>query len=96
MQYDYLGELLVIARCGTFSAAAGELGVSQPSLGRHLGALEAELGVKLLDRGSVGVSNWGHTAQNRVLHAESFLSGAEFLYACTFGQGDLSMGLSIG
>ena len=55
MQYDYLDEFLAVTREGTLSAAASKLGVSQPSLGRHLSSLEAELGVRLLDRGPQGV-----------------------------------------
>ena len=55
MQYDYLDEFLAVAREGALSAAASKLGVSQPSLGRHLSSLEAELGVRLLDRGPQGV-----------------------------------------
>ena len=55
MQYDYLDEFLAVAHEGTLSGAAGALGVSQPSLGRHLSALEAELGCRLLERGPQGV-----------------------------------------
>ncbi len=55
MQYDYLDEFLAVAQEGALSAAAARLGVSQPSLGRHLSALEAELGCRLLERGPQGV-----------------------------------------
>ncbi len=55
MQYDYLDEFLAVAQEGALSGAAARLGVSQPSLGRHLSALEAELGCRLLERGPQGV-----------------------------------------
>ena len=38
------------ARRGTFTAAADELGMTQPAVTRHVRALEAELGVALFDR----------------------------------------------
>jgi len=50
---DRLQELTVFARAaesGSFSRAARELGLSQPSVSRIIGELEARLGVKLLLR----------------------------------------------
>lgn len=41
---------LVTAEEGSFSAAARALGASQPTIGRQVGALEAELGVTLFAR----------------------------------------------
>lgn len=41
---------LVTAEEGSFSAAARALGMSQPTLGRQVAALEEELGVALFDR----------------------------------------------
>jgi len=43
-----------VAETGSLSAAARRLGMSQPSLGRHIQALEAELGMKLFQRGPRG------------------------------------------
>ena len=42
---------LVTAETGSFSAAARQLGLTQPTLGRQVTALEEELGVVLLERG---------------------------------------------
>lgn len=50
MLYDYLAEFATIARTRSFSKAAIELSISQSALSRHMRALEAELGVELLDR----------------------------------------------
>lgn len=41
---------LVTAEEGSFSAAARALGATQPTIGRQVGALEAELGVTLFER----------------------------------------------
>ena len=41
---------LATAQAGSFSAAARELGVAQPTLGRQVAALEEELGVTLFER----------------------------------------------
>lgn len=43
-----------VAETGSLSAAARRLGMSQPSLGRHIQALEAELGITLFQRGRRG------------------------------------------
>lgn len=41
---------LATAETGSFSAAAGRLGLSQPTVGRHVSALESDLGLTLFDR----------------------------------------------
>lgn len=45
-----LEQLDAFARCGTLSAAAEELHMTQPSLSRAMQKIEAELGVALFDR----------------------------------------------
>ena len=47
IQLEYL---LAVANCGSFSIAAGQCFVTQPSLSMQIKALEEELGVVLLDR----------------------------------------------
>jgi DNA-binding transcriptional LysR family regulator len=54
---DRMQELAVFARAaesGSFSRAARELGLSQPSVSRIIGELEARLGVTLLLRTRAG------------------------------------------
>lgn len=46
---------LVTAEEGSLSAAARALGMTQPTLGRQVSALEAELGVALFERGNRGL-----------------------------------------
>lgn len=55
MRTGDLEALRAAAAAGSLTAAARELGCSQPSLTRRLQRLEGELGVQLLDRSTVGV-----------------------------------------
>jgi DNA-binding transcriptional LysR family regulator len=50
MDWDDLRTFLAIARHGTLSAAARALGVTQPTMGRRLAAMEARNGARLLQR----------------------------------------------
>ena len=50
MQWDDLQTFLAIARQGTLSAAARELKVTQPTMGRRLAAMEQRMGARLLQR----------------------------------------------
>lgn len=50
MDFEQLRQLETIERCGTISAAADELHITQPSLSRSVQRLEADLGQKLFDR----------------------------------------------
>jgi DNA-binding transcriptional LysR family regulator len=49
-----LRQLAVIIKCGSFSAAADALGISQPALSRNIRSLEKRLNVQLLERGRFG------------------------------------------
>ena len=50
MNWDDLRIFLAIAREGTLHKAAVRLGISQPTVGRHIADLETALGVRLFDR----------------------------------------------
>ncbi|MCF0108817.1 MAG: LysR family transcriptional regulator, partial [Erysipelotrichaceae bacterium] len=47
---NLLEQLITIADCGTLSAAAEKLNISQPALSRAMQKLEEELGCTLFDR----------------------------------------------
>ena len=52
--WSLIRSFLATARRGSLSAAAQELGLSQPSLGRHISQLEAQLGAALFQRHATG------------------------------------------
>jgi DNA-binding transcriptional LysR family regulator len=53
--WDDVRFFLAIQRAGSLSAAAGPLGVTQPTCGRRLAELEASLGMRLFDRTPEGL-----------------------------------------
>lgn len=72
MELEQMRQLDAIARCGTISAAAEELHLSQPALSRSIKRLERELGQELFDRthNSATLNDAGHLA---VDHARNLL-----------------------
>ncbi len=72
MDVRQLRYFLSVARCRSFSRAASELNIAQPALSHHVANLEAELGVKLLERSTKGVipTECGETLMR---HAETII-----------------------
>jgi LysR family nitrogen assimilation transcriptional regulator len=72
MDVRQLRYFLAIVKCGSFSRASQELNVAQPALSHHMANLEAELGVRLLDRSTKGVlpTECGETL---MAHAETII-----------------------
>lgn len=54
MDWGDLRYFVALARCGTLSAAARQLGVEHTTVSRRIGALEAALGVLLFERDAKG------------------------------------------
>lgn len=86
MEWDDLRTFLAIARHGTLSAAARELGLTQPTIGRRLAAMEERTGARLLLRTpggyvltSLGESVLGHAEriEAEVLAADRAISGRD-------------------
>jgi LysR family transcriptional activator of dmlA len=78
----------VLARCGSFSAAARELDISTPAVSKRLAQMEARLGVRLLHRTTrrIGLTPEGETY---LLHARRILAAIddmEQLVSHTQGQ----------
>lgn len=67
MDFQKLKHLLAVVEHGTFSRAADAVNLSQPALSRSIQALEAELGLPLLDRGArqVRLTPYGACAVER-------------------------------
>ncbi len=56
MDWNFYASFREVMRQGSLSAAARTLGLTQPTLGRHVAALEAELGVALFTRSPQGLT----------------------------------------
>jgi DNA-binding transcriptional LysR family regulator len=54
VDWNLIRSFVAVAQTGSLSAAARELGGSQPTLGRHVAGLERALGLKLFRRGRAG------------------------------------------
>ena len=52
MELEQLRIFVAVARCGSFSLGAKKLYISHSTTSRAVAALEAELGVRLLERGN--------------------------------------------
>jgi DNA-binding transcriptional LysR family regulator len=63
-----LNQILMVARTQSFSRASKQLAISQPALSRSIAILEAELDVRIFDRGRGGVAL---TPAGRALIAEA-------------------------
>ncbi|KKK60994.1 hypothetical protein LCGC14_3018790, partial [marine sediment metagenome] len=76
---------LVTAEEGSLSAAARALTLAQPTLGRQVEALEAELGVALFERSGRGLrlTPSGHELLE---HARIMGEGARALHLAAWGQ----------
>jgi DNA-binding transcriptional LysR family regulator len=53
--WDFFRTMLAVLQHGSLSAAARELGLTQPTIGRHIDALEERIGSKLFVRSSNGL-----------------------------------------
>ncbi|MGO4392756.1 LysR substrate-binding domain-containing protein [Variovorax sp. M-6] len=64
---DLLKTFLEVANLGSFSRAAGKLGISKPSASKHVASLEARFNVRLLNRStrSVTLTDAGRLLQQR-------------------------------
>ncbi|HWA91247.1 MAG TPA: LysR family transcriptional regulator [Rhizomicrobium sp.] len=89
--WDLHRSFLGVLRFGSLSAAARELGLTQPTLGRHIDALEATLGVKLFARGRHGLVP-SPAALSLRPHAEAMEAAAAALARAASGESDAPSG----
>jgi DNA-binding transcriptional LysR family regulator len=76
--WDELRTFLEVARDGSLSCAARRLGLSQPTVGRHIDALEDALGVTLFTRSPRGL-NPTEAAKALAPHSEAMAAAAAAL-----------------
>lgn len=85
--WELYRSFLGVSREGSLSEAARQLGITQPTVGRHIAALETALGVVLFTRSPTGLLP---TAMARTLraHAETMERTAAALERAASAQGD--------
>ncbi|PKP71022.1 MAG: LysR family transcriptional regulator [Alphaproteobacteria bacterium HGW-Alphaproteobacteria-4] len=85
--WTLLRSLLAVAEAGSLSAAARVLGLSQPTLGRHIRALEANLGQPLFTRAPDGLRQT-QAAADLIPHARAMREAAERLALAAAARGE--------
>jgi DNA-binding transcriptional LysR family regulator len=83
--WDLYRSFLGALREGSLSAAARALGLTQPTLGRHIDALEDSLGAKLFARSQHGLSPTA-AARELAFHAEAMEAAAEAFRRAASGE----------
>lgn len=90
--WDHYRTLLAVLAEGSLSGAARSLGLSQPTVGRHVEALEAELGAPLFTRSAGGLAPTEAALALRP-HAKSMAAAAEALVRTASGERDAVRGV---
>lgn len=89
--WDLHRSFLGVLRFGSLSAAARALELTQPTLGRHVDALEAALGVKLFARSRHGLMPTAAASGLRA-HAEAMEASAAAMARAASGEADAPQG----
>lgn len=89
--WEHYRTLLAVIREGSLSAAARALGLTQPTVGRHVDALEEALGIALFTRSQGGLVPT-ESALALVPHAEAMASAAEALRRTASGEAEEDRG----
>ena len=90
--WDHYRSFLTVVRKGSLSAAARDLDLTQPTLGRHIAALEEAIGAKLFTRSQTGLKPT-QTAMELLPHAEAMAASAEALQRAASGEADTTRGV---
>ncbi|WP_454719834.1 MULTISPECIES: LysR family transcriptional regulator [Cupriavidus] len=85
--WELYRSFLGVLKAGSLSGAARELGLTQPTVGRHVAALEAALGVALFTRSQLGLTPT-EVALGLRAHAEIMASTAASLERAASGYGE--------
>ncbi len=90
--WDHYRTLLAVLAEGSLSGAARTLGLSQPTVGRHIEALETELGAPLFTRSAGGLAPTDAALALRA-HAEAMAAAAEALVRTASGDAEAVRGV---
>lgn len=90
--WDLWRTFLAVVREGTLSGAARALGLTQPTVGRHVDALEESLGATLFTRSKAGLRPT-QLAGSLVAHAETMAAAADNLVRTASGERDEARGV---
>lgn len=91
IDWNLYRSFLAVMQEGSLSAAARALGSTQPSMGRHIAALEAHLGVPLFTRGQDGLKPTA-TALAMQSAAQAMASAARYAERVASGTGQAERG----
>jgi DNA-binding transcriptional LysR family regulator len=91
-EWDHYRTFLAVVATGSLSGAARALGLTQPTVGRHVEALEAALGAALFTRSPGGLRPTD-TALALKPHAEAMAHAAEALVRTASGEADAVRGV---
>lgn len=89
--WDLYRSLLAVVREGTLSDAARSLSLSQPTVGRHIDALERHLGVALFLRSQAGLQPTD-AALGLLPHAEAMANAADAMVRAASGDAEEERG----
>ncbi len=92
LTWDLCRSLLAVLRQGSLSAAARDLELTQPTLGRHIAEIEAALGVSLFVRSQAGLTPTEAALRLRP-HAEAMEAAAAALARTASGGADEPQGV---
>jgi DNA-binding transcriptional LysR family regulator len=89
--WDLYRSFLAVLEAGSLSAAARDLGLAQPTLGRHIEALEAAVGYALFVRSQHGYLPTEHALQLKP-YAQALAATAGAFMRAASGKGDQARG----
>ncbi len=92
VDWTLIQTFLAVAKHGSYTAAAQDIGQSQPTVGRHINQLEAQLGTTLFQRETRGHS-LTEAGQGLLQHARSMEENAARLMLSAAGQADKVKGV---
>jgi len=85
--WELYRSFLAVVREGSLSGAARSLGLTQPTIGRHIDALESALGVTLFTRSQAGL-HAAEGARGLVPYAEAMATAADALQRAASGDSE--------